>query len=101
MKNLTLGEALGAVADGAAVEMTTTPFMQKHNVVLKINPSPNWNGTCAIQDSPDQITWTDRLSVAGTNQPAKQVEVVVDRYVRRRITVFVAGAVNFYMTADN
>lgn len=97
MKSYTLGESLGAVADGAAVDMNTTPFMQKHNVVLRIEPSPNWNGTCAIQDSPDGTNWTNRLSVTGTNQPAKQVELVLDRYVRQRITAFTAGAVSFYM----
>lgn len=101
MKQVTLVEAQGAVANGAAVEMATTPFMQKHNIVARIEPTPNFNGTMLIQDSPDGTTWTTQLTVTGTNQAAKSVEVLVARYVRWSMSVFTAGAASAYLYADN
>lgn len=101
MKLITLGEAKAAVAIGAAQEMKVTPFMQKHNVVVMLCPSPNFNGTHLIQTSDDGTNWTTVLTLTGTNQPVKQVEVQLGQYMRENMTAFTAGSCSAFMLADN
>ncbi|MDH5572498.1 MAG: hypothetical protein OEY89_12085 [Gammaproteobacteria bacterium] len=97
MKAQALGESKAAVAVGAAVNMSTTPFMDRHSVVGCIDVSPNFNGTYKIQGSDDNVTFTDLLTVTGASQPNKKVSIQLKRYMRDNMTVFTAGSASSYL----
>ena len=97
MKVQVLGEDKAAVAAGSSVDMSTTPFMDRHSAVGCIDVSPDFNGTYAIQTSDDGATWVNVLSVTGANQVNKKVSVQLKRYVRDNMTAFTAGKASSYL----
>lgn len=97
MKAQVLGEDKAAVAAGSSVDMSTTPFMDRHSVVGCINVSPDFNGTYVIQTSDDDSNWTTVLTVTGANQVNKKASVQLKRYVRDNMTAFTAGKASSYL----
>lgn len=97
MKSQVLGEGVNAVGVGASVDMSATPFMDRHSVVGCIDVSPDFNGTMTIQHSDDDTTFTTAMTVTGTNQPNKKNSIQLKRYVRRNMTAHTAGSANAYL----
>lgn len=99
MQLKTLGEAKAAVAAGTAQQMTDTPFLPGREAIARITVSPNFNGTYKIQGSDDGTTYSDLLTVTGANQPGKEVQVSLKKYMRDNMTAFTAGSASAYLEA--
>lgn len=97
MKVQVLGESVGATGAGSSVDMSTTPFMDRHSVAGCIDVSPNFDGTYSIQTSDDGSSWTTVMTVTGANQPNKKAEIALKRYVRGNMTAYTAGAASGYL----
>jgi len=99
MKTLVLGSAVGAVAVGTAVELTITPFTAKRSALGMINVSPDFNGTYIIQGSDDGVTYSDMLTVTGTNQENAMAELQTRPYMRGNMTAWTAGSASSLLAA--
>jgi len=97
MKLQTLGEDKAAVAVGSSIDMSTTPFLDRHSVVGCIDVSPDFNGTYSIQHSDDDSTWVTALTVTGASKPNKKAGIQLKRYVRENMTAFTAGTASSYL----